>query len=141
VLAKERGIKIKESKELNIRDYTSLIVAKILTDKGEIKVAATMFNESNPRIVKINGMGVDFDPRGGIIVIINEDKPGVVGNVGKVLGDNGVNIAGMNLARKDVGAQALTIIEVDDKVSPEIINKIIQIGGIKTAQYIDLERE
>ncbi|MDR1952750.1 MAG: phosphoglycerate dehydrogenase [Elusimicrobiota bacterium] len=140
-IAKERGIKIKESKEIDSEDYAGLIVAAIETDKGECKVLATMFSDTNPRIVNINGLGVDITPCGGMILITNEDKPGVVGNVGKVLGDSGVNIAGMNLGRKDVGGEALTIIEVDDSVSSEVIEKILKIGGIKKVKYVDLEIE
>ncbi|MDR2772958.1 MAG: phosphoglycerate dehydrogenase [Elusimicrobiota bacterium] len=141
LLAKERGIKIKESKEADIQDYAGLIIAKVITDKGEWKVCATMFSDTNPRIVKINGLSVDVVPCGSVILIINEDKPGVVGNVGKVLGDSGVNIAGMSLGRKDIGGEALTIIEVDNTVSAEVIGKILAIGGIKKAKYIDLERD
>jgi D-3-phosphoglycerate dehydrogenase len=141
VIAQERGIKVKESTETQIQDYAGLIIAKILTDKGEQKIAATMFNDANPRIVSIDGLGVDVIPQGRMILIENEDKPGVVGNLAKLLGDSDVNIAGMNLARKDIGGQALAIIEIDGDISADIVDKILQIGGIKKAKFISLERD
>lgn len=137
VVAKERGIKIKEAIVHNCDDYAGLIVAKIKTDKGEVSMSGTMFDK-NPRIVNINGLAVDVSPQDGKIVIINDDKPGVVGKVGAALGDNNVNIAGMNVGRKNVGGEALTIIEVDNEVSSDVVAKLSKIPGVKKAKYVAL---
>ncbi|MDR2709207.1 MAG: phosphoglycerate dehydrogenase [Elusimicrobiota bacterium] len=141
VLAKERGIKITETKERQAADYFSLVKAEIITDRDTNTVSATMFSATMPRFVSINNLGVDIEPSGGMIIITNEDKPGVVGSVGKVLGDSGVNIAGMNLARKSAGGEALTIIEVDDVISKEVVSKLEKIEGVKRVAPVRLEKD
>ncbi|MDR3256650.1 MAG: phosphoglycerate dehydrogenase [Endomicrobium sp.] len=138
VIAKERGIKIKETTIHDAQDYSGLIVAEVKTDKGKISVSGTLFSDKNPRIVNINSLNVDIVPADGKILIINDDKPGVVGNVGVVLGDNNVNIAGMNVGRKTIGGEALTIIEVDSTVSNEIIEKLSKVQGVKKVKYVAL---
>lgn len=136
-VAKERGIKIKEAIMHDCEDYAGLIVAKVKTDKGDFSMSGTMFDK-NPRIVNINGLNVDVIPEAGKIMITNDDKPGVVGKVGAMLGDNGVNIAGMNVGRQKAGGEALTIIEVDSEVSAEVIDKLSKIAGVKRAKYVAL---
>lgn len=137
-VAKERGIKIKETIISACEDYSGLIDVKVKTDKSETSISGTMFSDKNPRIVNINGLNVDIAPVNGKIVIVNDDKPGVVGKVGAVLGDSGVNIAGMNVGRKDAGGEALTIIEVDNEVSPDTVEKLSKIAGVKKAKYVAL---
>ncbi|MCL2798944.1 MAG: phosphoglycerate dehydrogenase [Endomicrobia bacterium] len=138
LIAKERGIKVKEIKDNAAEDYTGLISANIVTDKAEIAVSATLFGDKNAKIVKINGLNVDVAPEGGKMLIVNDDKPGVVGKVGVALGDSGINIAGMNVGRKNAGGEALTIIEVDSEVPAATTEKILKIPGIKKAKYIAL---
>jgi D-3-phosphoglycerate dehydrogenase len=138
LIAKERGIKIKESVVNACEDYAGLIEAKVKTDKDEISMSATMFSDKNPRIVNINGLNVDIVPLNGKILIVNDDKPGVVGKIGAALGDGNVNIAGMSVGRKNAGGEALTIIEVDSEVSSGVIDKITKIAGVKKAKYISL---
>ncbi|MDR1695659.1 MAG: phosphoglycerate dehydrogenase [Endomicrobium sp.] len=138
LIAKERGIKVKEIKDNAAGDYTGLISAKIITDKSESAVSATLFGDKNAKIVKINGLTVDVAPEGGMVLIVNDDKPGVVGKVGVALGDSGINIAGMNVGRKNAGGEALTIIEVDGEVPSATTEKILKIPGIKKAKYIAL---
>jgi D-3-phosphoglycerate dehydrogenase len=138
LIAKERGIKIKQIINRDIDDYVGSINAKLKTDKGEFLMSGTLFGDTNPRIVNINGLIVDIVPSAGKILIINDDKPGVVGRVGAALGDNNVNIAGMNVGRKVVGGEALTVIEVDSAISNDVIDKIAKIKGVKKAKYIAL---
>jgi len=138
VVAKERGIKIKEAIVHNCEDYAGLILAKVTTDKGVITMSATMFSDKNPRIVNINGLNVDVIPHSGKIMIVNDDKPGVVGKVGALLGEAGVNISGMNVGRKQAGGEALTIIEVDGKVPADIVEKLSKIAGVKKAKFVSL---
>ena len=137
-IAKERGIKIKEAIVHDCEDYTGLIIAKVKTDKDEMSMSGTMFSDKNPRIVNINGLNVDIIPSAGKIMIINDDKPGVVGKVGAALGDGNVNIAGMNVGRKNVGGEALTIIEVDSAVSSDAVAKLSKIPGVKKVKYVAL---
>ncbi|MDR2191961.1 MAG: phosphoglycerate dehydrogenase [Endomicrobium sp.] len=138
LIAKERGIKVKEVIERNIDEYAGLISAKVITDKGEWSMSGTIYGDKTARIVNINGLNVDVAPNAGKLLIINEDKPGMVGKVGIVLGDANINIGGMNVGRQKVGGNALTIVEVDGEVSSDTIEKISKISGIKKAKYIAL---
>jgi D-3-phosphoglycerate dehydrogenase len=138
VIAKERGIKIKETVIRDAEDYSGLIIAKIKTSKGVISTSGTLFSDKNARIININDLNVDIVPSNGKILIINDDKPGIVGKVGAVLGDNNVNIGGMSVGRKKDGDEALTIIEVDSVVSNGIIEKLSKIQGIRKVKYVIL---
>ncbi|MDR3048588.1 MAG: phosphoglycerate dehydrogenase [Elusimicrobiota bacterium] len=138
VFAKERNIKITELKDHEAADYAGLITAKIKTDAGEKQISATLFSATNPRIVNINGLNVDVIPKGAMLLVTNDDKPGVVGKLGEVLGAENINIGGMNLGRKKIGGEALIIIEVDEKISPEIEAKLLKVNGVKKAKYVAL---
>ncbi|MDR3243315.1 MAG: phosphoglycerate dehydrogenase [Elusimicrobiota bacterium] len=138
VFAKERDIKITEQKLHDAQDYASLIVAKLKTDKREFQISATLFSAANQRIVNINGLSVDVIPSGSMILVANDDKPGLIGKIGEVLGAANINIGGMNLGRQKIGGQALSIIEVDEKISPAVIEKLLKINGVKKAQYVAL---
>lgn len=138
VLAKERGIKIKESKTETVEDYTSLITANVITDKGEIPMAGTLFSHKNPRIVKLAGLSVDIVPAGNMLLVSNLDRPGVVGQVGVFLGKNNINIANMQVARKEVGGEAMTIINVDSSVPADVIKQIAAFSGVNKVRQVSL---
>jgi D-3-phosphoglycerate dehydrogenase len=137
-VAKERGIKVKEIIERNIDEYANLIGVKVTTDKGEWSMSGTIYGDKTARVVNINGLNVDVAPCAGKLLIINEDKPGMVGKVGAVLGDADINIDGMNVGRQKVGGNALTIVEVDNEISADTLEKISKIAGIKKAKYVAL---
>lgn len=138
LLARERGIKIKELKNQEAEDYTSLIAATVRTDKGTFSLAGTLFGKKNPRIVQIDNLSIDVIPSGCMLFLTNNDKPGVVGQVGVFLGQNNINIAGMQVGRKSAGGEAVTIINVDTCVSPELLAKIAAFPGITSVRYLAL---
>ncbi|MDR0485117.1 MAG: phosphoglycerate dehydrogenase [Elusimicrobiota bacterium] len=138
-IAKDMGIKVTESKIAESQDYTALITAIVKTDKRSASISATLFSESNPRIVNINGLNVDVIPSGAMILIINEDKPGVVGSIGEVLGAENINIGGMNVGREKAQSDALMIFEVDEKVPADVMEKLIKISKVKKAKFVELE--
>lgn len=138
LLAKERGIKVKEIKTQEVEDYTSLIKAKVHTDKEEISVFGTLFSHKNPRIVKIGNMNVDVTPSGSLLLVKNADKPGVIGQIGTFLGKNNVNIAQMQVGRTEAGGEALTIVNVDARVSDDLIKQISTLSGITKVKHVEL---
>ena len=103
VVAKERGIKVVESRSSEVKDYTSMISVTIKTAKGETIVAGTIFGRQEPRIVRINKFTVEVIPEGRMFVMFNYDKPGVIGNIGTTLGENDVNISRLHLSRDTGG--------------------------------------
>jgi len=142
IIAKDRGIKIAESKLNTPIDFADLIHVTAITDgekKGEVSVAGTLFGKNkDPRVVRINNYHVDAIPSGFVLIITNEDKPGVVGNVGVILGKNNVNIADMTLGRKGPGSHAVTVINVDCKVPDKVIEEIRNAPHIVDIKLVEL---
>jgi len=137
-LAKERGIKVREIKTSEAEDYSSLITAKITTERSQMVVSGTVFSHQFPRIVNIKNLDVDVDPQGCMIVLDNIDKPGMIGKIGTLLGTNGINIASMQVGRNKIGGQAITIINVDVCPSEEILRKISEIDGTANVKMVQL---
>jgi D-3-phosphoglycerate dehydrogenase len=138
VLAKERGIKVRETKTQDVGDYTSLISAKVITDKGELAVSGTLFGQKNPRIVNYAGLNVDIVPAGCMLMLSNLDRPGVVGQVCVFLGKSNINIANMQVARKEVGGEAVTIINVDTCVPQDVVKQVSNFSGVNKVKYVAL---
>ena len=138
VIARERGIKLIETKKPESEDYTSIITATVKTDKEESTVSATLFSHKIPRIVNINGINVDIVPQGYMILLKNEDKPGIIGKIGTLLGNSQINIASMQVGRRTTGGEAITIVNVDNSPSDEVSKKISDIDGIRKVKIIKI---
>ena len=110
--AAERGIEIVESHSTRARNFTSLISVKLHTSEGERWVEGAVFEGLAPRLVLVDGIGVDAPLDGTLVVLRNRDLPGVIGDVGTVLGTHGINIANFALGR--AGTQAIGVINVDE---------------------------
>ncbi|MCK5710456.1 MAG: phosphoglycerate dehydrogenase [Deltaproteobacteria bacterium] len=130
VIAKERGIKVIESKSSEAKDFTSLITIRIKTDEGEKKVSGTIFGKEEPRIVRVNGVTIDIVPEGYMLVSENNDKPGFIGNMCSMLGNNGVNIGRLHLGRESIGGRAIVFTSVDSPVPVEVIKQISNLSDI-----------
>jgi D-3-phosphoglycerate dehydrogenase len=137
-IAKERGIKVVESKFGEVGDYTNLITITVRSDQMQRKVAGTIFGNKDPRIVEIEGYRIDAVPAGYMIVTKHKDRPGVIGNVGTVLGKNNINIAGMVVGREAVRGEAIMILNVDDAVPQNVLKEIIDKAGLYDARYVKL---
>ena len=131
------GLKVTESRESALGDFTELIELTAAGEAGWVSVAGTFFG-TTPRIVKINGRHVEAKPDGVLFLLENRDRPGIVGHVGTMFGKHGVNIAGMSLSRNEVGGQALTVLNLDSVPGPELIQELLAVGDIATAQVVQL---
>jgi len=130
VIAQDKGIKVIESKSSETKDYTSLISIKVKTEEGDSHVSGTIFGKEEPRIVRVNGVSIDVVPKGYLLVSENYDKPGFIGAMCTVLGENGVNIGLMHLGREAIGGRAVVFTNVDSPVSEEVIDKIMKLTDI-----------
>lgn len=141
-IAKKFGIKVTESKTEEIEDFSSLIsITTITRIEGEEKkktVAGTLFGKDDPRIVKINGYRVDASPSGYMLICSFLDKPRVIGPVCTILGDRGINIAGMQVGREKVGGEAVMVINVDSMVSEGCIEEIKHVENIFDVMLVKL---
>ena len=124
-IAKVRGIEIQESKSNEVQDYTSTISVKVTTDKGSRDLVGSLSGKSNPRIVKIDEIDFEAVFSKHMIIFTNYDAPGVIGKVGNILGENGVNIAGFHLGRiAEQGGKAVAAINTDSAPEEKAINQL-----------------
>ncbi len=142
-MAKERGITVTESKSTQTEDFTNYIEVEVTSDKGKgtQRIMGTLFGNKLPRIVNIDDFwGLDIDPQGNVVVIKNEDMPGVVGTLGTILGKNKINIAEMSLARVKQGGKmlALTTINTDSEVPDAVLVEIKKFPPIIEVKVVRL---
>lgn len=135
-LAKERGIKVNESKSLREDEFVTLVQLEIKTSSQTKRVAGTLSANKQPRIVKIDDYYVELSPVGNMLFIQNWDKPGLIGDLGTLLGKHNINIAAMTFGRDKRGGKAISVLNVDTPVSSAITDKIKKIEHILTVKGI-----
>ena len=138
VLAKERGIKVIESKIHEEEGFTNLIRARVQTAKGEHVISGTIFGTTHPRIVQINDFYLEAVPEGDILLIRNYDKPGVIGSVGSCLGKHGVNISRMQLGLSPKSGEAMSLYNVDSPAGEEVLKELKGLPNILEVKEIKL---
>ncbi|KZT76956.1 hypothetical protein F511_46019 [Dorcoceras hygrometricum] len=117
----------------------NLITVTIQTSNGvDTQIAGTLLNGYGDRIVQIDKFPVDIAPEGHLIVISHTDKPGIIGNVGTLLGRNDVNIASMQVGRQVVGGEAIMVLTVDKAVPEQVLGELTKLPELKTAKEIVL---
>jgi len=135
-IAEQRGISVRETKSSDALDYVNLIVVR--GDQGT-HVAATLFGKHQvPRIVAIDGHQVDLPPARYMLVVHNDDIPGMIGRVASVLGGAGRNISNMAVGQSPSGEAALMVIATDTTVPPDVVEQVMQLDGVQSARAIDL---
>ena len=138
VLANERGIVIEETKSERVKNFANLISVEIKTKKGVLAIWGTVFAKNDPRIVRINKYYVEAHPGGYMLIIKNRDLPGVVGQIGTLLGQHKINIAEMTFGREKPGGQAITVLNVDSNIPEKVLEKIRKSKNISDARLIKL---
>ncbi|WP_426257503.1 phosphoglycerate dehydrogenase [Sphingomonas sp. DC1600-2] len=133
LLAKERGIEVREVRTEREGDYHTLLRVSVKTDAGERSVAGTLFGDSAPRVVELFGIKVEADLAGHMLYVVNEDAPGFIGRLGTLLGTAGVNIGTFHLGRRSAGGEAVLLLSIDDAVTPDLLAQIRALPGVKTA--------
>lgn len=137
IIAKSRGLKVVESKSNSDDRFTSLITVNLKTKDKELSLSGTVYGKDEPRLVDFFGYKIDFEPTTPYALAIqNIDKPGIIGNIGTVLGEGNVNIASMRLSRNRKGEKAEAFLGIDTEVSEKVLNKIRQVDGILKVSLI-----
>lgn len=129
-LAQERGLTIEESRSNESSAFAGLLRLTLETDQGKASVAGTLFGSDRSRMVEIDGLSIEAQPRGPLLFFRNRDVPGVVGLIGTILGRAGVNIAGIHLGRATGQSDAVSIINVDSVVPQEALAEIRELDPI-----------
>jgi len=139
--ARDRGIEIVESRSSRPRHFTSLLSVKLHTSAGDRWVEGTVFEPGAPRLVSVRGVDVDAPLGGTMLILANDDRPGVIGEVGTILGRHGVNIANFALGRSQ--ASAVGVVNVDEDASrPAALNagveEIRRVAAVREAWIVRL---
>ena len=138
-IIKTMGIEVKDGRDLIDSDYTNLITIEVECENGQVDlVSGTLFTETTPRIVQINDKRVDAVPSGVMIVMLNDDVPGVIGAVASHLGQRGINIAQMTWGRTEPGDDAQTVINIDGNVEEAIVGEIANLPHVRSTKVIRL---
>jgi D-3-phosphoglycerate dehydrogenase len=138
VIARERGIEVKEVKSNDAGDFTSLILLQVEGDKKTSRMGGALYSRRDPRIVQLDTFRVEIVPDGYMLFILNEDRPGVIGQVGQILGEHQINIARMQCSREEKGGQALLIVGVDAPLPPEVLRAIKVAKNIVSVKVVRL---
>lgn len=136
--AKERGITIGEKIGTTTYGYANSISVSVKGDNQNFTVRGTYIDHYGPRIVNLNEFNIDFLPEGNLLVVKHMDRPGVIGRVGKILGDHEVNIATMQVGRKEAGGEAIMVLSSDKPLTDDLLKNLSENGDIVTVRRITL---
>ncbi len=135
-VAAERGMEIIESRSSRSRNYTNLLSLKLHTNQGERWVEGAVFERTSPRLVLIDGIAVEAPLGGTMIVIRNDDQPGVIGEIGTILGRHGVNIANFALGRDGTSAIGVVIVDETSPIPEAVIADLRTAEAIREARIV-----
>jgi D-3-phosphoglycerate dehydrogenase len=139
IIARERGIGISEMRSSVSSDYVNLVAVRAETDAGDVSVAGTLVGKRNDqRIMHVNGYDIEMAPATNMLFFEYEDRPGVIGKVGTILGDHRINIATMDVGRRSRGGMALMGLTLDSAVGQDVVDQITAAIGGRSARFIVL---
>ncbi len=137
-IAKERGIEVRELRSADAGDYRNMVSVQVKSPEKTVVVSGTLFGKKEPRIVKINEFTVEIVPEGNMLLMHNNDKPGVIGNIGTLMGRNNINIARMHFGRKRAGGMAISVVNIDVPAPDSVIEEIKELPNILDVKVIAL---
>ena len=138
VLAQQRGVEVEQITSAKVREFANLMEVTVTTDQAKRTGVGTIFGNRFPRVIAIDGFRMELKPEGHVVIIINEDKPGVVGQYGTIFGRNRINIADMTFSRKAKLGIALVGISLDETPGEEVMREIRDIDFVESAWYLRL---
>jgi len=138
VLARERDIKVKESKRSEAEDFTNLITVRMKTTELENTVSGTIFGRRDPRIVRINDFRLESVLEGHLLLIYNYDKPGTIGAIGTCLGRHRINIATMDVGQVIESGQNIILLRTDTPVPPDAQRDLLDLANVTFVQKLEL---
>lgn len=138
ILAEEHGISIAQTTGVGGTDYPNLISCRVHWDTGSRVVSGVLFAGSKPRIVQVDGYQLDANPEGVVLVMLNRDVPGVIGQVGTILAAYDINIAEWRMGRDAPGSQAMSFINLDDELPEPVLQGLGNISAITGLKVVTL---
>lgn len=140
LVAQERGLKISRSVGLGQADYRNQVTCRVSwgDGAGERTISGVVFSDNHPRIVQISSYRLEAEPTGTVLLMLNDDVPGVIGTVGGVLGEHGINIAEWRLGRNPDRHEALSFINLDSHLDPDVLRRLQDLDPVIKAEVVDL---
>jgi D-3-phosphoglycerate dehydrogenase len=138
LIAAERGIEVREERSSSTRDYTNLVRVELRGGGSSVRVAGTTIgSDYRPWLVNMLGFEIELELAPLFVVCLYDDVPGVIGRVGTMFGEAGINIAGMTVSRSRRGEKALMALTVDSAPSPELVERL-RGEGFDDARVLEL---
>ncbi len=138
IIARERGIRVIESRSAQADDFINLLTATVVTTEGKNILVGTVFGKKEPRLVRFNSFRMEALPAGPMLLVYNKDVPGVIGAVGTTLGASGVNISRMTVGREETSQQNVILLNTDSSVSKEILQRVLALDNVEHAMALEL---
>lgn len=138
IVAEERGVEVRETKSGSSNIYSSVVDLKLETDHGTLSATGAIFEDDQPRVVALDSLRLSVILSGHKLVTWQTDQPGVVGRVGSLLGEEGVNIAEMQVGRAQPRTNAIMVMSIDDVPSEAARDKVAGLNGIEKARFVTL---
>jgi D-3-phosphoglycerate dehydrogenase / 2-oxoglutarate reductase len=123
-LAKQRNVEVRVVTSETVHDYQTLLTVEVVTERGVRAVSGTLFQDLQPRLVSIRGIPVEARLGPHMLYVRNQDKPGLIGALGRTLGDAGINIATFHLGRDRPGGDAIALVEVDGQIPEDVLAQV-----------------
>ena len=115
-----------------------MLLVKIMAGNKENSVTGILQGKQYPRIIRVDNFAIEVVPEGEMLVLSNIDKPGVIGNIGTLIGKNNINIARMQFGREKQGGRAISVVSIDTPVSDEILSEIKKLPNVLSVKQIHL---
>jgi D-3-phosphoglycerate dehydrogenase len=135
-IAAQRGIEVTEIKHDRPCDFQNLIRLTVTTETQTRSVAGTVFGNDRPRLVNVKGIPLEAELGAYMLYVSNNDKPGLIGSLGSVLADAGVNIATFHLGRLDAGSDAIALVHTDQEVPDDVLKQVCGLANVTQAQTL-----
>jgi D-3-phosphoglycerate dehydrogenase / 2-oxoglutarate reductase len=137
-IARERGLGVTEMRSREVTDYVDTLSVTVETSAGSHEVCGAVLGNHALRLTRIDGYRVEAVPEGYFLMLHNRDVPGVVGAVGTILGESGINIGGLELGRDRVGGTALSLVEIDSPAPAAVLERLKTLPAITSASLLKL---
>lgn len=139
LVAERRGLVVEQSRSTESEFFSNLITLNLETPKGKRTIAGTLF-EGVPKIVKMRDFATDFTPEEHMLILTYDDRPGLIGKIGTILGEAGINIGSMNLGRRAKGGEAMVVLSLDTPADEKTIARLIEAVGSHYIKAVHLKQ-
>jgi D-3-phosphoglycerate dehydrogenase / 2-oxoglutarate reductase len=137
-VAKNRDIKIVETKMGEHEDFTCLLGITVKGDDSENGAFGTLLGKKQPRLIRVNKIYLEAELAGQMVFMYTNDKPGVIASIGGVFSKYGINIGGMHFGRESIGGLAITLLDVDNEIGDSVVAELLALQNVLSVKKIDL---